>query len=149
MSRDVKDISIIVIHCSDSDRPEHDDISIIKQWHLERGFKDVGYHYYIKQNGKIQIGRSIFVTGAHVQGFNSESIGICLGGSKKFTDSQMRSAAKLIDTLHAALPSLKPKYGILPHRFLDPKKTCPNFELKEIFKYCKAALMVDDLGRYA
>ena len=148
MRRELKDITIIVLHCSASDLPGHDDIAIIKKWHIERGFKDVGYHYFIRKNGEIQIGRHIDFIGAHTMGFNMESIGICLSGNKEFTEEQFKSAARLIDNLYAILPNLKKKYGVLPHRFFNTNKTCPNYELKEIFKYMTADLNIDKNGKY-
>ena len=148
LTRELKTCTIVVCHCSASDNLAYDDIAIIKKWHLARGFIDVGYHFYIQKNGNVQNGRSIDQIGAHVTGFNYESIGICLGGDKSFTDAQFRSAAKLIDSLYAILPCLKRKYGVLPHRFLNIRKTCPNFEMKEILKYLTVDIAVDKNGRY-
>jgi N-acetyl-anhydromuramyl-L-alanine amidase AmpD len=146
--RELKDISIIVLHCSASDNPAHDDIAVIKQWHLERGFKAVGYHYFIRKNGDIQIGRTIDFVGAHTIGFNLESVGICLSGDQEFTEEQFKSAARLIDNLYLILPNLKKKYGVLPHRFFNTNKTCPNYQIKEVFKYMTAELNIDKSGKY-
>lgn len=135
--RPINDISIVIVHCSDSDNPAHDNIETIRSWHIARGFDDIGYHYVIDQSGKLLIGRSIYRVGAHTSGFNSESIGICLCGKKKFSEEQFKRAAALIDNLYVALPNLKKKLGILPHRFFNAGKTCPNFEISNILKYCK------------
>ena len=38
----------VFIHCSDSDWKHHDDISVIRKWHVdENGWGDVGYHYFM------------------------------------------------------------------------------------------------------
>ena len=50
----------VFIHASDSDWKHHDDISVIRKWHVdENGWGDVGYHYFIKRNGTIQKGRDL------------------------------------------------------------------------------------------
>ena len=46
--------------------------------HLHRGFIDVGYHYVIKRDGTVQAGRPLERQGAHVQGYNHLSVGVCL-----------------------------------------------------------------------
>jgi N-acetylmuramoyl-L-alanine amidase len=120
----------IVVHCSDSDRPNHDDISVIDQWHKERGWKGVGYHYFIRSNGEVQYGRHPSETGAHVSGHNSDSIGICLHGKKDFTHKQFQSLRTLIESLDLVL-NIKEVFG---HRDFDKGKTCPNFDINQILK---------------
>jgi N-acetyl-anhydromuramyl-L-alanine amidase AmpD len=130
----VREINLIVIHCSDSDVSTHDDISVIRKWHVqERGWKDVGYHYFITKSGDIQLGRYEDVAGAHAQGFNSHSIGICLSGKKQFSERQFFMAARLISGLML-------RYGltlldIVPHNQLNTGKSCPNFDLSKIKKH--------------
>lgn len=135
-------VNLIVLHCSDSDNPKHDNIETIRKWHTERGFKgpdgiedtqdDIGYHFVITKDGKLHEGRSMESIGAHVKGHNENSIGICLTGQSKsqFTDKQFRTARKLIDSLFR-------HYGlnwknVRLHNQLDPNKTCPNFKLSEV-----------------
>lgn len=51
---------------------------------LEKPWKDVGYHFGIETVGdKLQVmaGRKIGETGAHCQGFNARSVGICCIGN--------------------------------------------------------------------
>lgn len=78
------------IHCSASDHPSHDDVSVMRRWHKARGWSDVGYHIFIQKSGNAQPGRPMERTGAHVRGYNSGSIGICLHGldKGKFTAAQ-------------------------------------------------------------
>jgi N-acetylmuramoyl-L-alanine amidase len=99
MKREFKDINEIIIHCSDSD---FGDVDLIDQWHKERGWDGVGYHYVItngiiahgneydpKMDGEIQKGRELAVMGAHCRGHNYNSIGICLIGRHHFTGRQL------------------------------------------------------------
>ena len=123
-------ITKIIVHCSDSDVPTHNDISIIREWYLQRGFKDVGYHYFINWDGQVQKGRDESVVGAHCLGHNANSIGICLQGRHKFTSQQFYQTRILIlDLLKKYNLTMKDVY---PHNYFEKNKTCPNFDLKNI-----------------
>jgi len=143
MTRTIKKI---VLHCSDSDIMKHNDISIIKQWHRARGFKDVGYHYFIQKNGTVQFGRKPDVEGAHVLGHNKDSIGICLHGRKEFTFDQFRSLARLIKEL-AGKYKLS-KGFIFGHNDFTDQKTCPNYDVQEFLNRFLPAFMKDGKGTF-
>jgi N-acetylmuramoyl-L-alanine amidase len=69
------------VHCAAT--PEGKDFTVedIRQWHKARGFTDVGYHYVVYRDGRIMVARPVGQVGAHVQGHNTGSIGICyIGG---------------------------------------------------------------------
>lgn len=55
--------------------------STIRMLHLKRGFSDVGYHYLITPDGRVHVGRPVSRAGAHVKGYNAESIGVALVGN--------------------------------------------------------------------
>jgi len=129
-------INKLVVHCSDS---SYGDAALIREWHLKRGFRDIGYHYVIlncypswksfsderpepDRDGKIEKGRPLDQEGAHVRGYNADSIGICLIGKQSFTGAQLRTLRHLIRRLHLQYPGIM----IYGHRELDSKKTCPN-----------------------
>ena len=59
-------------------------MATIGRWHRARGFNGPGYHYGIHPNGRIEIGRPLNKTGAHVRGYNVGSIGIVLMGHNKY-----------------------------------------------------------------
>lgn len=69
--------------------------SDIKAWHLARGFKDIAYHRVIRRDGMIEAGRPDHTMGAHTQGYNPGSLGICYIGSYEPTFQQMVSINKL------------------------------------------------------
>ncbi len=74
----------IIIHYSAT--PDGEDFSArqIRDMHLQRGFKDIGYHYVIRLDGTIEPGRPESQVGAHCLGQNASSIGICyIGGCPK------------------------------------------------------------------
>lgn len=122
-------IFMIIIHCSDSDIAAHDDISVIRDWHVQRGFNDVAYHYFIPKNGEIQIGRDEDTMGAGAKGYNSHSIHICLSGRHEFTFLQGLGLNGLLATLKLKYPRAK----IIPHNHINKQKTCPNFAHNYIF----------------
>lgn len=129
----MRQINRYILHCSDSDRREDDDISVINEWHVARGFAGVGYHFFIKKDGTVQKGRRLELPGAHVQNHNSDSIGICLSGRKEFMGKQFVALIDLIEKLNDMLVS--GNNGVLPeingHCEFDKMKTCPNFNYRQ------------------
>lgn len=118
----------IICHCSDSDVPTHDNIDTIKDWHVnQNGWSDVGYHYFLRKDGTVEIGRPEDKIGSHVKGHNSNSIGICMSGKKDFTEAQFRALEVLLIDI-CGRHNLEKK-DILGHCDLNGNKTCPNFDL--------------------
>lgn len=125
--RNISKISDIIVHCSDSDIPAHDDIKVIHEWHLKRGFICVGYHFFITKNQqpRIQTGRPIQFYGSHCRGHNKRSIGICLSGKNFFTKQQFINLSQLVVSLDTVLPKT---LRVSPHNKFNKSKTCPNFQ---------------------
>lgn len=140
----MRDINKIIIHCSDSEWGDVDDID---QWHKQRGWDGIGYHYLItngrlknsreyqqEQDGKVQSGRPLDKIGAHCKGENRDSIGICLIGKHHFTSLQLFNA--LPDLLLCLMDehdlSINDIYG---HYEFNHNKTCPNFNVFSLKTY--------------
>jgi hypothetical protein len=126
-SKPRRTIRKVFVHCSDSDRPEHDDVSVIRDWHLARGFTNTGYHYFIRKDGMIQIGRPIEKIPAAQAGHNTGSIAICLSGRTDFTVAQFNSLRTLSNLILGALPDVT----FWGHHDVDRNKTCPNFNVRK------------------
>jgi len=136
----MRNIDKIIVHCA-ATKPSMDiGVKEIRNWHLDRGWSDVGYHYIIRRNGKIEKGRSIDVVGAHARGHNKNSIGICLVGGvnengkadDNFAIIQYQKLIMLIDFLAITFPGSE----ILGHRDLPGvTKECPCFDIKAWFKF--------------
>ncbi len=131
------------LHCSASDNPLHDDVTVIRQWHLLNGWKDVGYHFYIKKNGNIQVGRSIEQTPAAQMGFNTGTIAICLGGLNNFTEEQfitLRTLCKQIDAAHRT-----PEKGMRfrGHKEVDKTRLCPVYPYKKVLNLNDEGYLID------
>ncbi|QZT38259.1 N-acetylmuramoyl-L-alanine amidase [Halosquirtibacter xylanolyticus] len=126
----MRKIHKIILHCSDSDIHDHDNIQTVRQWHLNRGWKDIGYHYFITKDGRVRWGRNPASFGAHCAGHNRDSIGICLSGRRKFTPDQFCSLRMLLIQLMKEFDI--PKTAIFGHNHFNKKKSCPNFDVQEI-----------------
>lgn len=131
-------INEIIIHCSAT--PEGKDYTVeqIRQWHKQRGFSDIGYHYVIYRDGSIHSGRPIERIGAHCLKHNAHSIGVCyIGGVAKDgktpkdtrTDAQKTALLKLLKELKSRYPKAK----IYPH-YKFAVKACPSFNTEEEYK---------------
>lgn len=99
--------------------------------HKKNGFSGVGYHYYIRNNGDIYIGRPERIIGAHCKGSNSTSIGICLEGDfrkRNPTPEQLKSLRELVFELVIRY-NLDVKKDVYNHRDLFPT-LCPVYDLK-------------------
>ncbi len=130
----MREVNLVVIHCSDSDIQAYDNIETIRKWHIEeRGWSDIGYHYFIDKRGSVHRGRDEATVGAHVAGHNARSIGICLSGRKQFTDAQFRALKELLVSICKRY-NLDIKTQVKGHRDLQPAKTCPNFEVQDLIK---------------
>ena len=127
----MREINVIIVHCSDSDHLSHDNIESIHKWHVdERGWSDIGYHYLITKNGRVHKCRPVHIKGAHCKERNNDSIGICLTGKYEFSSDQFVALQKLVDDLKWTFGDIDVK----GHRDFTNEKTCPNFEVKEILK---------------
>lgn len=135
----------IIIHCSATKETQNVSVETITQWHKDRGFKNIGYHYYITKDGVIHKGRTEESSGAHTVGYNSNSIGICyeggldVKGKPKDTRTQEQKES-LIDLIL----DIKSRYNIkkvMGHRDTSPDlnkdgkissseyiKSCPCFD---------------------
>lgn len=141
----------IVVHCSASQA--HVDLTAadIRRMHKNNGWMDIGYHFVIRRDGTIELGRPHNVVGSHVKGFNSESVGVCLigginakgRGEFNYTPEQMAALQTVLDNLKGVYPGAE----ILGHRDLSPDKNgdgkitsvdwlkeCPCFDVRDWLK---------------
>jgi len=122
----MKNIELLVVHCSDSDDRVNLTALDIHKMHLNFGWDGIGYHKIINRSGKIENGRPEYWTGAHVKGLNTISLGVCLIGRHNFTKKQYFSLEKVL----RKWKSIYPKAKIVGHRDTgNTDKTCPNFNV--------------------
>lgn len=144
----MRHIDRIVIHCTASPNGRARALADIRADHLARGFKDIGYHYIIQPDGRVDLGRDEEQPGAHAKGFNAHSIGVCmvggLGGPDKLNPGQYTQAAW--NALRTTVQDLLDRYTyavLVGHRDLSPDldgdgeiepaewiKLCPAFSVR-------------------
>lgn len=120
----------IVLHHADKTKCTIHDIH---QWHLNNGWAGCGYHFFIAKDGKVYRGRPIDMIGAHCQGYNNCSIGICAEGN--YEVEQMSTAQwQAILELVKELKQIYPQAQVVGHRDLYatacPGKYYPLDEIK-------------------
>ena len=124
----MRDITTLVIHCSDT---ETGTAEAIHDYHVKHnGWDGLGYHYMIELEGNVKKGRPEYWQGAHTKSINAESIGICLIGVKEFDIKQIEMLKMLVDDIKTRYPDIK----ILGHYEVDENKTCPNMDM-DILRY--------------
>lgn len=134
-------VRFIVIHCSATRCDRDYTVEQLLRDHKARGFRTVGYHFYIRKNGMVTRHRGLLEAGAHVRGLNRCSIGICYEGGLNAdgkpadtrTTEQRATLLELLWKLHQLFPqAVITGHGELP----GVKKACPCFdcgEYREVF----------------
>ena len=113
--------------------------------HKSQGWSGIGYHFYVTKDGTIYEGRPLNKLGAHVSGYNNNSIGICAEGAyhieKSMPEKQLKAIAELLDFLKGEYPSAK----IVGHKELKATE-CPGkyYPLDKLKDY-KSVLNCDDI----
>ena len=139
----MRDLNRVILHCSATPEGREVSVETIREWHTDppprgRGWSDIGYHYVIHLNGKIELGRPIEVQGAHTSGENEDSIGICyIGGvnaanepKDTMTVPQERAFVEIVKSLRLIFGKL----SIHGHNEFSTK-ACPSFLVEEKFGF--------------
>lgn len=133
-------VRYLVIHCSatraDRDYPSEQ----MLRDHKARGFRTIGYHFYIRKNGEVTRHRLLLEMGAHAKGYNRCSIGICYEGgldaSGKPADTRTPAQCEQMILLLMKLKKMFPRAKIVGHRDLPGvRKDCPCFDVKEAYGF--------------
>lgn len=128
----MRQIREIIIHCS-ATKPDMDiGAAEIRQWHVDKGWNDIGYHFVVRRNGVVEPGRPVEHVGAHTQGHNTHSIGICMVGGinrsgQPDSNFTWRQWAALHD-LVCELVEKHPNATVTGHRAYTTAKACPSFD---------------------
>lgn len=145
-----EDINIIVVHTSATYPNQDIGYAEIDQMHRDRGWSGgCGYHIIVRQDGVVEMGRSLDRQGAHVgnAGRNGDSWGVCLIGgldasgkaTATYSKEQMVSLMNIVKGLLYRAPNAQ----VIGHRDLSPDldgdgviekhewvKECPCFDVK-------------------
>lgn len=119
----------IVVHCSGT---ETGNAASIRKYHVKHnGWQDIGYHYVILRDGKIEDGRPLSVPGAHCPEANKTSVGICLIGNNTFTIAQEENLRFLINDLQENYGPLDVKGHREYPSAQKQGKTCPSDQIMD------------------
>ena len=133
----------IVLHHAEAVKCTAQDVH---SWHRANGWTGIGYHFFVRKDGTIYRGRPINVVGAHVQGMNSCSIGICAEGDYHTKEKTMPQAQKksIIELCQYLKKNYYPNAKIVGHREIGDSN-CPGryYPLDEIknMKYTEVLTM--------
>ena len=136
---------IVIVHCSATPDFVEGDTNLdkfgaehINAWHVQRGWKKIGYHIVIRRTGEIELGRKmdfdsgLVEIGAHCKDHNSNSIGVCYIGTKSPTQTQFDSFVMVYDFLKIFFKIEKENW--FPHCHFNPNKLCPGIPMEYLKK---------------
>ena len=132
-----RQVTRVFIHCTASDVAAHDNVAAIRKYHTDpppdgRGWNDIGYHLFIRKNGRLENGRDLEKDPAAQKGHNRKTIAVCLHGLRKenFTDAQFDTLKQLCSEINSAYGG-----GVTFHGHCEvASKSCPVFDYKKILK---------------
>jgi N-acetylmuramoyl-L-alanine amidase len=134
----MRHIDKIIIHCSAT--PEFRDVTTddLYNWHVvQKGWSDIGYHFFVDLKGRVHECRPIERQGAHVRGLNKNSIGICYAGglSKQMAPKDTRNEAqkRALDLLIYDLLDEHTDATLHGHNEFS-SKACPSFDVQKEYK---------------
>jgi len=135
----MREINKIIVHCSATPEGRNVSVDTIRTWHVnERGWSDIGYHYVVELDGTIRSGRPVERQGAHVKGFNADSIGVCyVGGTdSKGNPKDTRNKAQIASMEILIIDLLTTYEGATLHGHNEfSSKACPSFNVGREYEY--------------
>lgn len=134
----MRKINEIIVHCTATPEGRDYTVADIRQMHKAQGWVDIGYHYLVYRDGSIHEGRNVDLVGAHCQGHNAQSIGVCYVGGvardgKTPKDTRTQAQKDALVHLLMQLVCLYPDATIRGHRDFAAK-ACPSFDATTEYK---------------
>lgn len=131
----MREINEIIIHCAATPEGRNFTVADIDQWHKQRGWRGIGYHFVIYIDGSVHKGRPVEEVGAHCLNHNAHSIGVCyIGGctadGKRPKDTRTPAQKAALRRLVGELRKQYPQARVHGHcEFAN--KACPAFDVKK------------------
>ena len=128
-------VRFLVIHCSATRSDRSYPVERLLRDHRARGFRTVGYHFYLRRNGTLTQHRRLLEVGAHARPYNRCSIGICYEGGLdpqgRPADTRTPVQRERLRQLLSLLRELFPEARVVGHRDLPgaTPKACPCFDV--------------------
>ncbi len=137
----MESVKYLVIHCTATRVTKDYTCEQLLKDHKIRGFRTVGYHFYIRKDGTITQHRRLLEVGAHCRPWNRCSIGICYEGgldAQGFpADTRTKAQHEQLTLLLMKLQKLFPGAKIRGHRQMPQatRKACPCFDAEQEYGY--------------
>ena len=134
-------VRFIVVHCSATRCDRDFTVEQLLKCHKARGFRTIGYHFYIRRVGTITQHRHLLEVGAHCRPYNRCSIGICYEGGLdaegKPADTRTPEQRNQLLYLLRKLRHFFPSALICGHRDMRGAipKACPCFDAQTEYQY--------------
>jgi hypothetical protein len=113
----------------------------IRKFHMTKppkgnGWRDIGYHFVIRKDGRLELGRPLDQAGAHLEGAN-DTWGVCLTGDG---DNELWTPAQLTAFLDLAEVLCK-QQGWDPSHVIGHREGPARFGAKPTAKRCPGRLV--------
>jgi len=142
-----RNFKYIIIHSSGTMQGEPLTAESIHLAHKMNRWAGIGYNFVIDLDGRVELGRSLTLQGAHclAQGRNNDSIGICyIGGIDcEYEECDTRTPQQKL-ALEAVLQTLKavwPEAEICGHRNFA-ETACPSFNARRAYAHITGDTLV-------
>ena len=130
----MRHIDLIIVHCAATRRDRPFPVTALIRRHADRiGF--TAYHYYITRGGATYQTRHEQLVGAHAQGYDRHSLGVCYEGGLdergRPADTRTRAQRQSLLRLLRRLRKAHPQAQILGHSDLPGVQgACPCFDAR-------------------
>lgn len=134
-------VRYLILHCSATRCDRNYTAGQLLRDHQARGFRTVGYHFYIRKNGVLTQHRKLLEVGAHCRPYNRCSIGVCYEGGLdelgRPADTRTPEQTRRLTELFRKLLTLFPKAVIRGHRDMPGAvpKACPCLDAHDVFVF--------------
>lgn len=127
-------VTELIVHCTATREGREVEKAELRRWHEACGMIDIGYHYLIHLDGRVDACRPTTKVGAHCRGHNAHSLGICYVGGlaadgRTPQDTRTPAQCEALKRLLVALLRQHPSATVHGHNEFAAK-ACPCFDVK-------------------
>ena len=129
-------VRYLIVHCTATRCTRDYTVEQLLRDHRQRGFRTVGYHFYVRRDGTVTQHRRLLEVGAHCRPYNRCSVGVCYEGgldaAGRPADTRTPEQRASLLALLRRLRRLFPKALICGHRDMPDAvpKACPCFDAR-------------------
>lgn len=126
-------VHTVFLHCSATGLPHLDSPLTIEKWHLQRGFAEIGYHFYTNRFARTFYCRDINKIPAAQYKYNVGSIALCAFGLhiEDFSSDMMEETRRICFEIDRAYDAIGVELRFRGHREVA-NKLCPVYDYREV-----------------